>query len=111
MEEASSGFVKASITRPNAFNGCAIPCYLYCDNRVIGQLGNNTTIEVSLPVGSHTLKTDRQPGGSNWFGVGANIRPSLKPLTIHEGHDLRITIKIVSHMLNCTFEIESIQEL
>jgi hypothetical protein len=111
MEEASSNFVKATITRLNAFNGCAIPCYLYCDNRVIGQLGNNTTVEVSLPVGVHTFKTDRQPGGSNWYGVGANIRPAEKSLTIREGHDLRMTIKIVSHMLNCTFEIASIQEL
>jgi hypothetical protein len=111
MSEETSGFVKASVTRLNAFNGCAIPCYLYCDDKVVGQLGNNTTIEVSLPVGFHTLKTDRQPGGSNWFGVGANIRPSLKPITIQEGHNLLITIKVVAHMMTCAFEFAEVQEL
>jgi hypothetical protein len=110
MVETAGGFVTASITRLNSFNGCAIPCYLYCDDKVVGQLGNNTTIEVSLPVGFHTLKTDRQPGGSNWFGLGANVRPALKTIMVEEGHNLLMSIKLVPHMLTCAFEIDSIQE-
>jgi hypothetical protein len=98
--------VDVTITRDSSFNGSLIPCYVYCDEKNVGVLHPGETIQFKVSPGLHTFKTDRQPGGNNWIGLGCNIRPFLKPITVNANHPLMLRVKNHAHLTTCTFDLE-----